>query len=184
MLRFATFLSTNLTPAFPQTCLNCNPYMSEPPHITVACVIEQKNRFLLVREKSEGRIVYNQPAGHLEPGESLEEAALRETLEETGWDIQVSHFLGIYHYTAPSNGVSYVRHCFIAKPLMQRENFVLDPDIIDTCWLRLDELEQQKTNCRSPLVIKVIRDYLNGNRYPLSIVNHNSASGLPTGKKE
>lgn len=150
--------------------------MTEAPHITVACVVEQQNRFLLVREKSAGLIVYNQPAGHLEPGESLISAAVRETLEETGWEVEVSNFLGVYQYTAPNNGIDYVRHCFIAKPVIQRENFTLDTDILNTCWLTLDELQAQKNKLRSPLVIKVIQDYLQGISYPLSIVDPGTES--------
>ena len=97
--------------------------MQWQPHITVATVIEDQGRFLLVEEMAEGRAVFNQPAGHLEANESLLQAALRETLEETGWDVELTGVTGIYLYTAPSNGITYQRVCFAAKPLQQRPNY-------------------------------------------------------------
>ena len=78
--------------------------MHEAPHITVASVVQQAGRFLMVKENADGRTVYNQPAGHLELGESLIAAAERETLEETGWRVRATAFLGIYHYTSQHNG--------------------------------------------------------------------------------
>ncbi|NKB31759.1 MAG: NUDIX domain-containing protein [Pseudomonadales bacterium] len=145
--------------------------MSDAPHITVACVIPREGRFLLVREKSAGQIVYNQPAGHLEPGESLISAAERETREETGWQVEIARFLGIYQYTAPNNGISYVRHCFVANPIAEIENAELDLDILDSCWLSLEEIETLESQLRSPLVLKVIQDFMTGNSYPLSLLH-------------
>ncbi|HHX05474.1 MAG: NUDIX domain-containing protein, partial [Thiopseudomonas sp.] len=92
------------------------------PHITVATVIEKDGRFLFVKEHAEERVVLNQPAGHLEMDESLIQAAIRETLEETGWDIEITQLIGIYLYTAPSNNVTYQRVCFAGRALAQREN--------------------------------------------------------------
>ncbi|WP_017132370.1 NUDIX domain-containing protein, partial [Pseudomonas agarici] len=86
--------------------------MEWQPHITVATVVEDNGRFLLVEELQNGQVVFNQPAGHLDPDESLSEAAIRETLEETGWDVELTGVIGIYLYTAPSNGVTYQRVCF------------------------------------------------------------------------
>ena len=86
--------------------------MDWKPHITVATIVEDNGRFLMVEELKSGRTVLNQPAGHLDPNETLTEAAIRETLEETGWDVQPTGVLGIYLYTAPSNGVTYQRVCF------------------------------------------------------------------------
>ena len=82
------------------------------PHITVAVVLKRQDKFLFVRERIEGRTVYNQPAGHLEKNETLIEAAKRETLEETGWEIQVTGFLGVYQYVSKSSGICYIRHSF------------------------------------------------------------------------
>ena len=99
------------------------------PHITVATIVEDNGKFLMVEELKGGRAVLNQPAGHLDPHETLTEAAVRETLEETGWDVEPTGVVGIYLYTAPSNGVTYQRVCFIAKA-------------INTTHLTADEAEQ------------------------------------------
>ena len=148
--------------------------MTEAPHITVACVIQKDDRFLLVREKSAGQIVYNQPAGHLEPGESLITAAERESLEETGWQVEVEHFLGIYQYTSPHNGISYVRHCFVAKPIAAIEDAVLDSDILDCCWLSFDEVAALESELRSPMVLSVLHDFIQGKFYPLSVIQRDN----------
>lgn len=144
--------------------------MDWQPHITVATVIEDQGRFLLVEEMADGRTVLNQPAGHLEANESLIEAALRETLEETGWDIELTAVTGIYLYTAPSNGVTYQRVCFAGKALRQRPDYPLDVGIIGARWLTRDELASQPGRWRSELVLRCIDDYLLGERFPLSLI--------------
>ena len=145
--------------------------MDNAPRITVACVIERDSRFLLVREKSAGQIVYNQPAGHLEPGEPLIAAAIRETEEETGWRVEITQFLGIYHYMLPYNTTCYVRHCFVADPIIEIEDAVLDTDILETCWLSLDEIRARESELRSPLVIKVVEDFVAGKTYSLEVIH-------------
>ncbi len=150
--------------------------MHQLPHITVATIVERDGKFLMVREKSEGRLVYNQPAGHVEPNESLLEAALRETLEETGWQVNLEQMLGIYQYTSPDNGITYIRHCFIASAIALQSDRELDEDIVEAAWLSLTELEEcEAGEMRSPLVLRVIRDYLSGAAYPLDIVVTNDA---------
>ncbi|MEW6461993.1 MAG: NUDIX hydrolase, partial [Pseudomonadota bacterium] len=109
-----------------------------------------------------GRLVLNQPAGHLEANESLREAALRETLEETGWDVELTGLLGIYLYTAPSNGVTYQRVCFSARPLHHDPARELDSDISGITWLSRDELAAQPERWRSELVLRCVDDYLQG----------------------
>jgi len=143
--------------------------MNASPHITVATIVENQGRFLMVEERSEANLVYNQPAGHLECNESLFDAATRETLEETAWEVEIRHFLGIYQYTSPQNGVDYVRHCFIADPLQKRQGYTLDPDITRALWLSMNEIKQNEHKLRSPLVLAVLEDYLNGVRFPLSL---------------
>ena len=141
---------------------------TELPHVTVATVVCRREEFLLVREFSNGAMVYNQPAGHVEPGESLLDAAVRETLEETAWHVKLEALLGIYHYSAV-NGISYVRHCFIARPVRQATCQQLDPDIDAALWLdeaRISELQQQ---WRSPMVWRAIEDFRRGETYPLSL---------------
>ena len=140
------------------------------PHVTVATVVENQGRFLLVEETADGRAVFNQPAGHLEADESLMQAAIRETLEETGWDVELTAVTGIYLYTAPSNGVTYQRVCFAAKALQQRDNYQLDDGIIGPQWLTRDELAAQPQRWRSELVLRCIDDYLSGERFPLALL--------------
>lgn len=140
------------------------------PHITVATVIEKDGRFLFVKEHAEERVVLNQPAGHLEMDESLIQAAIRETLEETGWDIEITQLIGIYLYTASSNNVTYQRVCFAGRALAQRENHQLDEGIIAPVWLSRDELIEQQALWRSPMVLRCIDDYLAGERFSLELL--------------
>ncbi|MES2821432.1 MAG: NUDIX hydrolase [Pseudomonadota bacterium] len=140
------------------------------PHVTVATVIEDQGRFLLVEEMAEGRAVFNQPAGHLEADESLMQAAVRETLEETGWEIELTAVTGIYLYTAPSNGVTYQRVCFAGQAVRQRLDHPLDEGIIGPRWLTRDELLAQPERWRSELVLRCIDDYLAGERFALSLI--------------
>jgi ADP-ribose pyrophosphatase YjhB (NUDIX family) len=144
--------------------------MHQLPHITVATIVERAGKFLMVKENSGGRLVYNQPAGHVEVKESLLDAAIRETLEETAWRVNLEKLLGIYQYTSPENGITYIRHCFIAKAIEPRTERDLDEDIAEAAWVSLEELEQRESEMRSPLVLEVIRDYLKGVSYPLSAI--------------
>ena len=140
------------------------------PHVTVATIVEDNGRFLMVEEFAEGRAVFNQPAGHLEADESLMQAALRETLEETGWDVELTAVTGIYLYTAPSNGITYQRICFAAKPVRHHPDLALDHGIIGPQWLTRDELIAQSKRLRSELVMQCIDDYLAGERFALSLL--------------
>ena len=125
----------------------------------------------MVRENAAGRVVYNQPAGHVEMGESLQAAALRETLEETGWHVRLTQLLGIYQHTSTDNGISYVRHCFIAEALEQDHSASLDADIEAALWLSYEEILAQQAKLRSPMVLAAIQDFINGVAYPLSLIN-------------
>ena len=136
--------------------------MTWHPHITVATIVEHNGRFLMVEESQAGQPVLNQPAGHLEPDETLRQAAIRETLEETGWEVELSAVVGIYLYTAPSNGVTYQRVCFAARPVLHHPQRPLDSDILATHWLSRDELATQPERWRSELVPRCIDDYLAG----------------------
>jgi 8-oxo-dGTP pyrophosphatase MutT (NUDIX family) len=141
------------------------------PHLTVAAIIEDQGKFLLVEEESEGRRVLNQPAGHVEENESLYEAVVRETLEESGRDFVPSAITGIYRWRSPLNGVTYVRVAFYGDCGEQRPDAKLDTDIISTHWLDLDTLKAHESELRSPLVLHCLRDYLAGQRHPLTLIN-------------
>jgi len=141
------------------------------PHATVATIVEDNGRFLLVEEHAGDRLVWNQPAGHLEEDERFIDAARRETLEETGWRVEPEHLLGFYVYKAPSNGVTYHRACFIARALERDPRRELDDGIIRALWLTRDEVAANPDRLRSELVLKCIDDYLAGVRYPLSLIH-------------
>ncbi len=144
--------------------------MQWAPHVTVATVVEQDGKFLLVHEYDQFRqqMVYNQPAGHWDEGETLLAGALRETLEETAWQVEITHWLGLYSYLAPSNGYMYLRIAFVGTPLAHLGT-ALDEGIAEAVWLDYDTvLEKHRAGeLRSPLVLKVIDDYRSGRRLPL-----------------
>jgi ADP-ribose pyrophosphatase YjhB (NUDIX family) len=142
------------------------------PHVTVATVVEDQGRYLLVeeRDKTTGKLVFNQPAGHLEEGETLIEAALRETLEETAWEVVVTAVLSIGLYTAPGNGVTYARICFQARALNKLDDRSIDPDIAAVHWLDYPGVIQNRDKMRSPLVIAAIDRYRAGVSYPLELI--------------
>jgi 8-oxo-dGTP pyrophosphatase MutT (NUDIX family) len=141
------------------------------PHSSVATIVEQDGRFLMVEERDGEQVVFNQPAGHLDEGETLFTAAVRETLEETGWDVELTAFIGLYHYPAP-NGVTYIRHCFAATPIKHYPERPLDTPILAMHWLKADTILSPSFAARSPIVSRCLRDYLSGARYPLSLIYH------------
>jgi 8-oxo-dGTP pyrophosphatase MutT (NUDIX family) len=139
------------------------------PRVTVATVVVDEGRLLLVEERIDGELVLNQPAGHLEPGESLAEAALRETLEETGWEVELTAFIGTYQWTAP-DGTPFLRFSYAARPLRHDPLRPLDTGIERALWLQPGELLAARQRLRSPLVWQVVADFLAGQRHPLSLV--------------
>ncbi|MFO7529865.1 MAG: NUDIX hydrolase [Marinobacter sp.] len=144
--------------------------MTWTPHATVAVIVEDdRGRFLIVEEVSRGRVVFNQPAGHVEEDEAILDAVRRETLEETGWQVEPRHFLGVYTYKAPANGVTYYRFCYAAEAVRHRSS-ELDDGIIAAHWLEFDEIRQLGDKLRSPLVLQCIEDYRKGRRYPLDVI--------------
>lgn len=140
-------------------------------HVTVATVIENNGKFLLVHEQTDNGEKYNQPAGHLEPNETLFEAALRETKEETGWNVELTGLVRINQYTAPSNGVTYLRVTFSARPLAHNADAKLDTGIIEAKWFSLEEIKQLGNKLRSPLVLSDIEFNLTQPKLPLNYVN-------------
>lgn len=139
------------------------------PHTTVATIIERDSKFLMVEELSSGNAVINQPAGHIEAGETVVDAAIRETLEETGWHCRPSALVGLYTYTAPANGVTYHRYCLSAQALSAQAGAILDDGIIGPRWMTIEEL-RNCPNLRSPMVLTCVEDYLRGRQFPLDVI--------------
>ncbi len=148
--------------------------MSARPSITVAAVIERGGRFLLVEEEDEGRILFNQPAGHLESRESLAEACRREVLEESAWHFQPSALVGIYRWSkvrpAGAPEVSYLRFAFCGELGAHEPGRKLDAGIVRAVWLEWEEIRALRARHRSPLVLRCMEDYLAGRRYGLELL--------------
>lgn len=136
------------------------------PDLTVACVIHREGRFLLVEEHVRGALVLNQPAGHVEAGERLVDAAVRETLEETGWEVRLTGLVGVYQWQAP-DGVHFLRFAFAAEALRHRPEQPLDQGIERALWLPPDTLRAAPQRLRSPLVLRAIEDALADEPAPL-----------------
>lgn len=137
------------------------------PHVTVATVVAADGRFLLVEEEVAGQRVLNQPAGHLEAGETLQQAAVRETLEETAWHVRLTHFLGVQQWSV--GALHFVRFAFAADALRHEPGRPLDAGIIGPRWLSRDEIAAAP-NLRSPMVLSTIDDWLAGRQLPLDCV--------------
>ena len=142
------------------------------PHVTVATVIVRDDHYLVVeeRDKQTGKLVFNQPAGHLESGESLVECAHRETLEETGWRVSISGVIGIALYTAPANGVTYHRTTFLGQPVREEPGHSLDTDIHAVHWMDYGEMQSNSARMRSPLVIAAVEQHRRGICFPLDLI--------------
>jgi len=141
------------------------------PNVVVAAIIEREGKFLLVEERADGRIVLNQPAGHLDEGESLMQAVVRETLEETAWHFTPEALLGVYRWQHPAKGITYLRFAFTGHVTRQETNRALDHEIVRTLWLSPEEIRAEQTRHRSPQVERCLNDYLAGRRYSLELLN-------------
>ena len=144
--------------------------MIDDLHITVAVIIERDGTFLMVEELSNGERVFNQPAGHVENGESLAKAAIRETYEETGWQIEVDCVISIYRWRVPESGETYFRVLFGGHALKHDPEHPLDQGILRALWMSHAELDTADDRLRSPLVMRGINDYMKNIHYPLDLI--------------
>ena len=144
------------------------------PSVTVAAVIERQGRFLLVEERIDGRLVLNQPAGHLDPGESLAAACRREVMEETARHFEPTALVGVYRWHYPEKDVTFLRFCFRGK-VGEAEDRPLDKEIVRLHWLTAGELEARKAQHRSPLVQRCVEDFLAGRSFPLELFSRDFA---------
>jgi 8-oxo-dGTP pyrophosphatase MutT (NUDIX family) len=148
------------------------PGMVWKPDVTVAAVAERDGKFLFVEERASGRVVINQPAGHLEDGETFLEAVVRETLEETAWQFAPTALLGVYVWRPEHQSRTFLRVAFAGELRAHDPARPLDHGILGTRWLSRDELLAPRLRLRSPLVTQCVDDYLAGARYPLELLNH------------
>lgn len=142
------------------------------PNVTVAAVVEQDGKFLLVEEETAEGIRFNQPAGHWEAGETLAQGAVREALEETAYHFSPEWLLGVYRWRHLSRDVTYLRFAFAGSVHGHEPLRPLDSGILRAAWLSLEEIRATVDRHRSPLVLQCIEDYLAGKRYPLELITH------------
>ena len=142
------------------------------PNVTVAALIERDGRFLLVEEETDDGLRFNQPAGHLDEGESLATACAREALEETAWGFTPTSLVGIYQWPRPQGDVTYLRFAFCGELGQFQDGRALDTGILRAVWMTPEEIRETADRHRSPLVSQCVSDYLAGRRFPLDLVRH------------
>lgn len=144
------------------------------PNVTVAALVERDGRLLLVEEETEEGVRFNQPAGHLDEGESLVQACIRETLEETAFHFTPASLLGVYQWQwhKPEGAITYLRFAFVGEPGEEEVGRALDTGILRAVWMTPAEIEAEQSRHRSPLVWQCVQDWLSGRRYPLDLIHH------------
>jgi len=158
--------------------------MSVRPDLTVAAVVERDGQFLLVEERVGNSMVFNQPAGHVERGEDLIAAVIRETLEETAWTFTPQALTGIYLWEQPEKQRSFLRFTFFGQVTSHDAQRRLDRGIERAVWMDRAHIVSRSSRLRSPMVLRCIDDYLDGRRYPLDIVQHMLRDLASTGTVE
>lgn len=146
--------------------------MTWKPNTTVAAIVEENGRFLMVEENTPDGLRINQPAGHLEQGESLLEAAKREANEETAYVFEPEALLGVYQWQHPTRDITYMRFAFIGQASQHKPEQALDDGILRAVWMTAEELRACQAMHRSPQVMLCVEDYLAGKRYPLEVIHH------------
>jgi 8-oxo-dGTP pyrophosphatase MutT (NUDIX family) len=144
--------------------------MTVRPDLTVAAIIERDGKFLCVEERVGNRLVFNQPAGHVERGEQIVEAVVRETLEETAWTFQPEALIGIYLWEQPERNRSFLRFAFCGTVSDHDPQRVLDRGIERAVWMSREDLDARATRLRSPMVLRCIDDFRSGRRFPLEVI--------------
>ncbi len=142
------------------------------PHVTVATIVEKDGKFLMVEEDLHGKKLLNQPAGHLDEGETLVQAAIRETQEESAWHVEISHLIEFSQWTSPNSNTHFLRACFAGKAIKHFPKQKLDDGIIRALWMSRDEVKQNSQRLRSPLVLDHIDHYIAGKRYDLDFFSY------------
>lgn len=141
------------------------------PNVTVAAIVERDGRFLLVEEQTAEGIRYNQPAGHLEAGESLLDAVIRETLEESAWRFTPTELIGVYQYHQAESGITYLRFAFSGELTGYDAGRKLDIGILRALWMPAADIRANLAKHRSPLLMQCVDDYLAGRRHPLDLLH-------------
>jgi 8-oxo-dGTP pyrophosphatase MutT (NUDIX family) len=152
--------------------LPTNNAMIWKPNVTVAAVVQRDGKFLLVEEETDAGLAFNQPAGHLEEGESLIAAVVRETLEETAYHFKPTHLIGVYNWKHPNKDVTYLRFAFAGELRGFEAERKLDDGIVAARWMTLAEVKETQARHRSPLILRCIEDLIAGKRYPLDLLVH------------
>lgn len=142
------------------------------PNTTVAAIVEQNGKFLLVEEETDRGNRFNQPAGHLEDNETLIQAVIRETLEESAYEFTPESLLGVYQWKHPHNDTTYLRFAFIGKVGVHYPMQELDDGIVQAVWMSIDEIREKASLMRSPQVLTCFEDYLAGKRFPLQVITN------------
>ncbi len=145
--------------------------MSNASHITVATIVERDGTFLFVEERVNDQLVLNQPAGHWEEDETLYEGALRETLEETGWEVELTGLVGIYEFKPEDLDYGFLRFAFAARGLRHHPDRGLDESIERAVWLSREQLMAHPHH-RSPMVVRCVDDFRSGRQLPLDVIGH------------
>lgn len=141
------------------------------PNVTVAAMIESEGRFLLVEEQTPQGLRLNQPAGHLEAGESLLAAVRREAREESGYCFEPDSLLGIYRLESTVKGVTFLRFAYCGRAVAPIEPVTLDEEIVRVLWLSAEEVRASVARHRSTLVLRCVEDWLTGDRHPLALIH-------------
>lgn len=152
--------------------------MSLRPDLTVAAVVERDGQFLLVEERVGNRMVFNQPAGHVERGEQFIDAVIRETLEETAWTFEPQALIGIYLWEQVERQRSFLRVTYFGEVTHHDPNRPLDRGIERALWMDREQIVARSARLRSPMVLRCIDDYLEGTRYPLDVAKQVLKDGV------